>query len=1079
MLLASLALCLATTAYSSESTIRHAKSLKPGDEVEIVNPEFDNGYFGWEYEGNLFGQGTSNLFGNNCARMWEPHILKQTVTGLPDGTYLMQVCAFDANNWDGNGQLSNFVFLNDAYMPMKHANDDAVGYRNIYLSSDGQSTNTNYRHSSDGRFVPTYQLEWNEALAMAEHLYVNSVVATVTNGEATFGLEVNRSTIVPCDHFRLVYLSNETDISAAAGVLLAREQTTKAYQKRLDALRTGLNTLLANGKPHAPQAVAEARAFLAVDTYAQDAELIDAIVHAEHLQQRLEQPFYELTLSAPGTLSSLIEAQGIQATDAIALKLNGTPNADDFAALKTLTSLNEMDLSGATVTALPANQFEGWRRLTWLTLPNGLQSIGDNAFRECFRLFDVSLPATLRSMGNYAFYYCYSLRRAVIPEGAMAGLWSFAHSGIRSLVLPASMKGVPRGMCTGCLDLTDIQFNGQALIGSNAFEECHQLKQVNLPEGLRWMDNQCFRYCTGLTRITLPSTLQYMVTPFYNCTDLREVVCLSMTPPLLPYRLHGDSPDEGTTLRVPNISLATYQESPYWKEFNIEGIDILPPTINVIASTTIDTSNGLPADYKPDVYLGVVNRLFRSSQGLEFNNGKLTVEGTTMLSTRHYTQIYDNYSSLNSNPQNTYYASLLVNGQMRADEVTIDLHLYPNSWQFLSFPFDVRLGDLDILVKDKHQHFGDVPLVIYGHDGAKRSEGKYGETWVRMTADSTLHAGQGYIWRTPLEMAPAEADTLSNRIYVNAAQNATKPLFFRNGSVEVKLQKYYSEFAHNRSWNFIGNPYPCYFDIGYMETTAPIIVWETNSYGGFYRTYSPIDDLYQLHPGQAFFIQRPLDHESVIFNCEGRRNVCDFTLTANTRAAKARAAEPSRQVFNLLLKTSPGIADEEETILDHARFVVNEAALPDYEIGRDATKFFADDAATAELYTVADGVCYSINERPSGDGIIRLGLKVAKEGTYGISLPALADDLSPLSVILVDGETGIETDLTAEGYTFHAAAGTIDDRFLIRLGGITQVGTVAASQQPQEERFYDLQGRRVSNPQPGLYIRNNKVVIIK
>lgn len=97
MLLAFLALCLATATYSLEVAFSYAKSLKPGDEVEIVNPEFDNGYFGWEYEGNWFGQGSSNLFGNNCARMWEPHILKQTVTGLPDGTYLMQVCAFDAN----------------------------------------------------------------------------------------------------------------------------------------------------------------------------------------------------------------------------------------------------------------------------------------------------------------------------------------------------------------------------------------------------------------------------------------------------------------------------------------------------------------------------------------------------------------------------------------------------------------------------------------------------------------------------------------------------------------------------------------------------------------------------------------------------------------------------------------------------------------------------------------------------------------------------------------------------------------------------------------------------------------------
>ena len=50
-------------------------------------------------------------------------------------------------------------------------------------------------------------------------------------------------------------------------------------------------------------------------------------------------------------------------------------------------------------------------------------------------------------------------------------------------------------------------------------------------------------------------------------------------------------------------------------------------------------------------------------------------------------------------------------------------------------------------------------------------------------------------------------------------QNAHKPMFFRSDNVEVKLDKIFSEFAHNRSWNFIGNPYPCFFDSRYMDTT--------------------------------------------------------------------------------------------------------------------------------------------------------------------------------------------------------------------------------------------------------------------
>ena len=97
--------------------------------------------------------------------------------------------------------------------------------------------------------------------------------------------------------------------------------------------------LLPSGRPGG--GLAEANALVNADiAYTTDAQLIDAILHAEHLQQRLQLPFYELTLnsSPSGELEGGLAALGIQPTDTITLKISGTPADADLAMLKTLRS---------------------------------------------------------------------------------------------------------------------------------------------------------------------------------------------------------------------------------------------------------------------------------------------------------------------------------------------------------------------------------------------------------------------------------------------------------------------------------------------------------------------------------------------------------------------------------------------------------------------------------------------------------------------------------------------------------------------------------------------------------------------
>ena len=52
-----------------------------------------------------------------------------------------------------------------------------------------------------------------------------------------------------------------------------------------------------------------------------------------------------------------------------------------------------------------------------MTLPEGVTTIGDGAFRECSSLTSVTLPEGVTTIGEYAFKGCSSLTSVTLPEG--------------------------------------------------------------------------------------------------------------------------------------------------------------------------------------------------------------------------------------------------------------------------------------------------------------------------------------------------------------------------------------------------------------------------------------------------------------------------------------------------------------------------------------------------------------------------------------------------------------------------------------------------------------------------------------
>ena len=586
------------------------------------------------------------------------------------------------------------------------------------------------------------------------------------------------------------------------------------------------------------------------------------------------------------------------------------------------------------------------------------------------------------------------------------------------------------------------------------------LRSVVLPKNLQTIGSNAFYGCYSLTEITLPESLQSIgYWAFGNCENLKSITCKTFLPIVLYDYIMSEWNANQCTLYVPAIAVEAYKNAYFWQYFQIQGTDCMPENIFVGSNLTIDWPSNLDADYKPNVSIGLGN-----NSGAY---GALTMNGESIMSINSFGMVwapnnyYRHYNSETGSYEWYRYsnASLIANTPMRADNVLVELRTNTYQWDFISFPFDVKVSDITNLTQS------NAPLVIRRYDGKNRADGKMGETWVDMDAESTLEAGKGYIWQS----ADGDQEYSYNYFIVPALNNSNKNNIFKSNDVTVELNEYISEFSQSRSWNLIGNPYPAFYDIRGMQTTAPITIW--NGYNWVYEAYTPGDDNYILNPGQAFFIQRPVDQESIVFKKEYRQNDLNVREEMPENISRRAAANSERYVFNLLLSGS------EENLGDRTRIVFDATAKMDYEAGRDASKFMSPEASAAQLFTTVGGLRYAINNRPLSDGIVELGLSIGTAGSYTIALNTKVEG----EVYLIDRETGSEIRLDGtEGYTFQATKGVIEGRFAVRFGNgdVTGIKGVAGNGK-DAGNWYNLNGQRVNAPAKGIFIQDGKKTVVK
>ncbi len=209
-------------------------------------------------------------------------------------------------------------------------------------------------------------------------------------------------------------------------------------------------------------------------------------------------------------------------------------------------SLNALTLPSG-VTSIGDYAFNGCTSLSAMVIPEGVTTIGESTFRGCTILASVTLPEGITSIGKYAFYECKALAAIGIPSTVTSiGEYAFYQcDALTSAVVPEGVTAIGQYTFASCDNLTSVILPETVTsIGQYAFDGCTNLASANLPSKLTGIGTGAF-WGTALTSTSIPEGVTVInARAFYNCESLKEV-----TFPVGLTRIQGEAFQNCTSLK--------------------------------------------------------------------------------------------------------------------------------------------------------------------------------------------------------------------------------------------------------------------------------------------------------------------------------------------------------------------------------------------------------------------------------------------------------------------------------------------------------------------------------------------------
>ena len=132
-----------------------------------------------------------------------------------------------------------------------------------------------------------------------------------------------------------------------------------------------------------------------------------------------------------------------------------------------------------TATKISDSVFTNYNELTSISLPDSIETIGQNAFSGCSNLTLSTLPASLKTLGSGAFANS-GISVSALPEGltTIGDMCFQMCANIESVVIPASVTSLGFGIWSPCTGLKSVTVNPAIALDSWTFSDCKLLSKI-------------------------------------------------------------------------------------------------------------------------------------------------------------------------------------------------------------------------------------------------------------------------------------------------------------------------------------------------------------------------------------------------------------------------------------------------------------------------------------------------------------------------------------------------------------------------------------------------------------------------
>lgn len=164
-------------------------------------------------------------------------------------------------------------------------------------------------------------------------------------------------------------------------------------------------------------------------------------------------------------------------------------------------------------------------RQSKVIVPDGVTSIGEDAFGGCAGLTSITIPNSVKSIGSSAFHSCSGLTSIMIPDSVTnIGEWAFCLcTGLTSITIPNNMTSIGDLAFVDCTGLTSITLpNSVTSIGESAFYSCSGLTSITIPDSVTSIENHAFEKCNRLAKAIVPKKTKIGVMAFPEFTKIER-----------------------------------------------------------------------------------------------------------------------------------------------------------------------------------------------------------------------------------------------------------------------------------------------------------------------------------------------------------------------------------------------------------------------------------------------------------------------------------------------------------------------------------------------------------------------------